>query len=96
LAIDGVILSAANDGGTLQLEPTAVAPMRMQLLALFELASVELTPEFSLAHLVLKARPDKMRLTFLPQATQTGATFEVAHVALGPSAQISEIVLHAV
>ncbi len=95
-AIDGVAISPTVDGRTVELTPTAVAPMRFQLLALFELASVELSPDFSLAHLDLKSRGGKTRITLLPEVAQTGATFRIEKVRLSGSGGIEEISLYAV
>lgn len=94
-AIDGVIISPADYGNAVQLTPTAVAPMRMQLLALFELSSVELSANFRVAHLVLKSRGGRTRVTLFPEVAQNGATFDTAEVRVNSAAQVEEILLHA-
>lgn len=95
MAIDGVSISAASNGQAVELLPTAVAPMRLQLLSLFELSSVELSPEFRVANLLLKARGAKTRITLLPEMPHTGATFDIAEVRINPQETIGEIVLEA-
>lgn len=94
-AIDGVSMSPMEEGQTVRLTPTAVAPMRFELLALFEIAGVELSPEFRVAHLVLKSRGAKTRATLLPDVAQTGATFEIESLKLTHEAQIEELLLQA-
>ena len=84
------------EGRALQLKPSAGAPMKMQLLASFDLAGVELSANFTVSHLILKARGGKMRVSLQPEAANTGATFETAQVLLDRSARIAEILLDAV
>ncbi len=94
--IGGVMVLSSNEGGAVQLMPTARAAMKMQLLASFELAGVELAPDFTVSHLILKARGGKMRVSLQPEAANTGALFESAQVLLDRSARIAEILLDAV
>ena len=95
-AIDGMSISPATSADSIEMIPTAVAPMRLQLLSLFELSSVELSPEFRVAHLVLKSRGEKARITLQPEMAQTGATFEVVAAELTPSFGLDQILLRAV
>lgn len=94
--IDGVTLLAASGSEAIELTPTLIAPMRFELLALFELSGVELTPSFAVEHLVLTAREDRMRATLLPEAAHFGATFIAADVRLDSAAMLAEIRLVAV
>ncbi|MFN2508728.1 MAG: response regulator [Chthoniobacterales bacterium] len=94
--IEAVAVLPGNGGRALQLRPAPLAPMKMQLLAAFELAGVELSPSFGVSCLVLKAREGKVRVTFQPEAAETGITFQSAQVLLDRSARIAEILLDAV
>lgn len=94
--IDGLALSPAANGGALRMTPTAVAPMRFELLALFELSRVELSADFLIDHLLLKNREEKMRATLVPEVGHLGATFKAAHVQLDASGLIAELRLVAV
>ncbi|MDQ6939457.1 MAG: response regulator [Verrucomicrobiota bacterium] len=92
--IDGVELLPAADANTVQLTPTS-APIRLELLGLFELARVELSPDFSVDHLVLKLRDKRMRATLLPQAIYIGATFTITTISLTSDGAIREVRLAA-
>lgn len=91
--VGAVAIVSGREGRALQLTPAAIAPMRMQLLALFELVGVRLSSSFGLDHLVLKARGSSMRLSFSRDAAESGATFSTAQVLLDRSAHIAEILL---
>ena len=93
--IGGVTVLPENGGRAMELIPAPVAPIRMQLMASFDLLGVELTPTFGVACLVLKARGGKMRVSMHPEAANTGATFETAQVLLDRSARIAEVLLDA-
>jgi hypothetical protein len=96
VTVDGIAISPAMRAEAIDLTPTAVAPMRFELLALFELTSVELSPHFDLEHLVLTAREEKMRATLWPEATHVGATFAATEVRRDAFSRVSEIALVAV
>ncbi len=92
--IDGVELLPAADANTVQLSPTS-APIRLELLGLFELTRVELSTDFSVQHLVLKRRDKRMRATLLPQAIHIGATFTITKLSLTSTGAIREVRLAA-
>jgi DNA-binding response OmpR family regulator len=95
--IGGVAVVPINSHEQVQLTSTSAAPMRMQLLTHFELAGVELSPNFQVAQLVLKIRSTKMRVTLSSEAIgqeQTGATCEAAAVRLDDSAKLAELLLN--
>lgn len=96
ILIDAVAVLPTNGDRIVQLTPAAAAPMKMQLLASFELGGVELSPGFELASLVLISRSRKMRVSLHPESANTGATFESAQVLLDHSARIAEVLLDAV
>ncbi len=91
---DGVELLPAAGANMVQLTPTS-APIRLELLGLFELARVELSTDFSVDHLVLKRRDKRMRATLLPQALHIGATFTITKLSLTSSGAIGEVRLKA-
>lgn len=93
--IGGVAVLPQNGGRAMQLIPASVAPIRLQLLASFDLVGVELSASFSVACLVLKSRGGKMRVSLHPEAANTGATFQSAQVLLDHSARIAEVLLDA-
>jgi DNA-binding response OmpR family regulator len=97
--IGGVAVVPINSHEQVQLTSTSAAPMRMQLLTHFELAGVELSPNFQVAQLVLKMRSTKMRVTLSSEAIgqeQAGATCEAAAVRLDGSAKLAELLLNPV
>jgi hypothetical protein len=57
----------------------------------FELAEVELTPSFAVAHLVLRWRGGKRRVTQQPELAKSGAIFAAVQVRLDRSADIAEL-----
>jgi hypothetical protein len=69
----------------------------MQLTALFELAGVELSPAFRVAHLVLRWRGGNMHVSQQtgPGATSAGVNFETAQILLDRAGRIAEILLDA-
>ena len=98
VAVVGIGVLLANGGTAMELMPAPAAPMRMQLTALFELAGVELSPGFRVAHLVLKWRGGNMHVSQQAEAAgaaSPGATFETAQVLLDRSGRIAEILLDA-
>jgi hypothetical protein len=87
----------SNGDRALQLTPSAAEPMKIELLAAFDLVAVELSPSFGVNALVLRARQARMRISFQPgmAAARVGATFESARVLLDRSSRIAEILLDA-
>ena len=96
LAIDGLAMSPDASGQRLQLNPTVVGPMRFELLALFQPAAVDLSAAFTVQHLVLAARDERMRATLLPEAAHVGATFRAAEVHLNAASSLTELRLVAI
>ena len=92
LSIDGVELSPATDTDAIQLVSSS-APIRFELLGLFELLRVELSPDFTIDHLVLRRRDQRMRATLLPEALNLGATFTIKKLLLTSTGTIREISL---
>ena len=93
IPVKNIVVLPSVRGQAVELTPMPAAPMRMQLLALFELCGVELAPDFGVAHLVLKSRGGKMRVTFEPDAARSGATFQTAQVLLDRSGRMTEVLL---
>jgi DNA-binding response OmpR family regulator len=96
LQIGGLAVVPANSREHVQLMSKVSAPMRMQLLADLELAGVELSNTFQVAHLVLKSSANAMRVTFSSQSVgqeETGVKCEAAGVKLDASARIEELLL---
>ncbi|MDQ6861820.1 MAG: response regulator [Verrucomicrobiota bacterium] len=96
LPLAGISILAASGGPAMELIPAPASPLRMHLTALFELVGVELSPGFRVAHLVMKWRGGKMRLTRAGTNECAGVIFESAQLLLDRSAQIAEILLDAV
>jgi hypothetical protein len=96
LTADAVEPFLADDSSRIRFAPTAAAPMRFELLALFELCGVELSPQIDVQHLLLKMRDKRVRATLRPEAIHVGATFTIAHLSLTRSGTIEEIRLIAV
>jgi CheY-like chemotaxis protein len=98
VSIVGLAVLLGNGGAAIELMPAPTAPMRMQLTALFELTGVELSPDFRVAHLVVRWRGGNMHVTQQPTGNgspATGLTFETAQVLLDRAGQIAEILLDA-
>jgi hypothetical protein len=95
LRVSDVAILPTKTGDTMELIPTAISPMAMQLFASFELAAVELSATFGVASLVLKSRAAEIRVTLQPGGPSTGATFKTAQVLLDREARIAEILLDA-
>ena len=96
LQIGGLAVVPANSREHVQLMSKVSVPMRMQLLADLELAGVELSNTFQVAHLVLKSSANAMRVTFSSQSVgqeETGVSCEAAGVKLDASARIEELLL---
>lgn len=86
-------LTVADASSGIQLTPASTAHLTIQLLAAFDLAGVELSPNFGVAHLVLRARGGRVRAILPGQDSKIGISFEAAQVLLDPSAHIAEISL---
>jgi hypothetical protein len=95
VSIGGLAVVGSNGARALELMPAFTAPMNVELLAVFDLIGVELSPAFTVASLVLQARQAPMRISFQPGAAHTGATFESTQVLLDRSSRIAEILLAA-
>lgn len=93
IPVQELVVLSSESGRTVELTPTPAAPLRMQLVAPFELCSVELSPEFGIGHLLLRSTGGKMRINLQPDVTESGATFESAQFLLDRSAQIAEVLL---
>jgi hypothetical protein len=96
--IGSIAVLPSNGDGALQLTPSAAEPMKVELLAAFDLVGVELSPSFGVNALVLRARQARMRISFERgmAGARAGATFASAQVLLDRSARIAEILLDAV
>ena len=92
LAINDVAL--VNQNASIQVTAGQSAPMTMQLVALFKVASVELSDRFEVAHLVLQPADTRVRVILDPQS-RAAAEFETAQVRLDPSHRIAEFLLNA-
>lgn len=93
--VSDVALLPFRGGGAMELTPSAMSRMTMQLFASFELAAVELSPTFGVGSLVLRSRGAKIRVSLQPTGGSSGATFESAQILLDHKAQIAEILLDA-
>jgi hypothetical protein len=68
--------------------------MTIELLALLDLSSVQLSPTFQVAQLILSWRSSKVRVTLDPKsAHKSGATFETVEVKLDGAGRIAELLL---
>jgi DNA-binding response OmpR family regulator len=79
-----------------QLTPSPTAPMTMHLLAHLELGGVELSTNFQLTQLVLKARSTTVRVTLSSDAVgqeKTGVFCETAAVRVDQNGRIAEMLL---
>ena len=95
LVVADVAALPEEGDATMQVTPSAAMPMRIQLLALFELVAVEIAPDLTVGHLILRTRGAKVRLNLRPGAADTGITFQTAQVLLDRSARIAEVLLDA-
>ncbi|MFL6518856.1 MAG: response regulator [Chthoniobacterales bacterium] len=87
-------LALVNQNASIQVTAGPAAPMTMQLVALFKVASVELSDRFEVAQLVLQPAGTRVRVILDPQSRAI-SEFETAHVQLDPSQRIAEFVLNA-
>jgi len=96
LDVADLALLPLEGGEVLLMTPTALAPMRMHLRALFDLLAIEFSDGFGIGHVVLRARGGKMRASLDPGTSNTGVTFETAQVLLDRSGRIAELLLDTV
>lgn len=89
-------VALVNDNACIQLISGSVAPMTMQLVAIFKVVAVELSDRFEVAQLVLQPEGSRVRMTLDPQTRGTAGTeFETVRVNLDSSARIAEFILNA-
>jgi DNA-binding response OmpR family regulator len=92
--IGGVALIPNETRARVQLTPAGTTPMTMELFAHLELNSVELTPGFQVAQLILNWSTNAVRVTLNPKAPeQTAAKFELRVLKLDDSGRIAELLL---
>jgi CheY-like chemotaxis protein len=87
-------VAIVNQSASIQLTAGQTAPMTMQLLALFKVASVELSDRFEVAQLVLQPSGNRVRISLDPNSS-AATEFETTQVRVDPSRQITELVLQA-
>ena len=93
--IGGVALIPNETRARVQLTPAGTTPMTMELRAYLELNSVELTPSFQVAQLILNWSTNAVRVTLNPKAPeQTGAKFEARVLKLDDAGRIAELLLN--
>ena len=92
--IGGVALIPNETRARVQLTPAGTTPMTMELFAQLELTSVELTPNFQVAQLILNWRTTSVRVTLNPKAPeQTAAKFEMRVEKIDNFGRIAELLL---
>jgi DNA-binding response OmpR family regulator len=92
--IGGVALIPNESRARVQLTPAGTTPMTMELFAHLELTSVELTPNFHVAQLIMNWRTTAVRVTLNPKAPeQTAAKFEMRVEKIDNSGRIAELLL---
>ncbi len=96
VAIEDLEVVPSNGHGAIQITPASGQPLAIHLLAAFDLAGVELSPNFSVSHLVLNARGGRLRVIFPGQGGRLGISFESAQVLLDRSSRIAEVLLDSV
>ena len=93
--IGGVALIPNETRARVQLTPAGTTPMTMELRAYLELNSVELTPGFQVAQLILNWSTNAVRVTLNPKAPeQTAAKFEARVLKLDDAGRIAELLLN--
>ena len=89
-------VALVNDNACIQLVSGGVAPMTIQLVAVFKVVAVELSDRFEVAQLVLQPEGSRVRMTLDPQTRgAAGTEFETVRVNLDSSARIAEFILDA-
>ncbi len=96
LTLDAGQLVPGDNSHTIRFAPPATTPLRFELLALFELCALELSPQIEVQQLILKMRDKRVRATLAPDAMNVGATFAIADLSLTRSGTIDEMRLIAV
>ena len=91
LAIHDIAL--VNQNASIQLTAGHAAPMTMQLVAMFKVASVELSDRFEVAQLILQPAETRVRVILDPKS-RTASEFETGEVRLDQSRRIAELVLN--
>ena len=92
--IGGVALIPNETRARVQLTPAGTTPMTMELFAHLELTSVELTPNFHVAQLILNWRTTAVRVTLNPKAPEhIAAKFEMRVEKIDNSGRIAELLL---
>lgn len=92
--IGGVSVIPSPARARVQLTPSGTTPMTIELIANLEIAAVELSSSFQVGRLVLKWRPNSVRVTLNPKAPpQSAARFDATAVKLDNSARIAELLL---
>lgn len=97
LQIGNVSVVPSNSHNRLQLTPSVNAPMRMHLLAKFEVAGVELSSSFQISQLILKSQTSNVRMTLNEQAVDQeniGTVCEITAVQIDAEARLSEVTLN--
>ena len=87
-------LTLVNQNASIQVTAGQSAPMTMQLIAMFKVASVELSDRFEVDQLVLHPAETRVRIILDPQS-RSAAEFETAQVRLDSWQRIAEFVLSA-
>ena len=92
--IGGVAVIPNETRARVQLTPAGTTPMTVELLAHLELDSVELTPNFQVAQLILTWPTSAVRVTLNPKAPeQTAAQFQMRVEKLDDAGRIAELLL---
>ncbi len=92
--IGGVALIPDHARARVQLTPSGTTPMTIELVAQLELGSVQLSPTFQVAQLILKWPTNTVRVTLDPKATdKTGALFQPSDIRLDSAGRIAELLL---
>jgi DNA-binding response OmpR family regulator len=90
-------LKLVNEPACIQITSGTSAPMTLQLVAVFNVAGVELSDQFEVAQLILQPEGSRVRITLDPQSRGTAGTeFETVGVRLDSAAQIAEFVLNSI
>jgi DNA-binding response OmpR family regulator len=89
-------IALVNQNASIQVTGGRAAPMTLKLMAVFKVASVELSDRFEVAQLVLQSSGGRVRVNLDPQSRDAGAEFETVGVRLDSSRRIAEFILSAV
>jgi DNA-binding response OmpR family regulator len=87
-------VALVNQNAPIQLTGGAASPMTMAVVAMFKVATVELSDLFEVAQLVLEPTGMRFRVILDPQS-RTATEFDAAQVRLDASNHIAEFVLNA-